>query len=533
MPGHLVPLGQMRWIVCGIVGACLWGQGQDPLRDSLVVENERIEYLELGLKPYLSPPSFDMPKWEFQSTPQWEKSPSPVTPLPEAMTPGRPVWARLDPLHLRYSVGRFWTQEAQLIWNKTRALPWDAGLRLYHYSNLQPFLPQARAGVTTLTAWGGYYTANLTLEGYYEESYQKYRFYAPFAENWPGYDATAPLPDSLQIAFLRGHGAILLRLPKARTYLRYRTARMYFHSGVPPWLHYMEGGITFRLPFSGEGTMRGEVFTDGTRYSFSARPTYTYQSALLSLNIGLEVSYARDLNRLFLLSPVGEIVYKGLSPLFRPYLKAEAYVRPINYPTQVLYNPYLRRVPGLLPFERTWTVSEVGLRGQGRGWDYRVAAEYALREGVPLFVPEGAAFRVDTLRQLRSLGGVVQVLYMPAPTGAYMELRFTARHWKVRSHAYTALYGGAPIEGSLRSGYRFHEKWHFWAALTLIGPRALDETTRAPAFVDISWRVERRVLPVLTFFVEMNNLLNQRFYRWRGYRERPLDFCLGIWSKIG
>jgi hypothetical protein len=167
------------------------------------------------------------------------------------------------------------------------------------------------------------------------------------------------------------------------------------------------------------------------------------------------------------------------------------------------------------------------------GWEYRLAAEYARRNGVPLFVPMGAAFRVDTLRRLESLGLLLQALYLPAPTGAYVEVRFAARHWKIYSRSYTTLYGEAPVEGTLRSGYRLSEKWHFWGAITLIGPRWLDEQARTPAFVDISWRVERQILPVLTFFAEMHNLLNRPFYRWRGYRERPLDFHIGIWSKIG
>jgi len=523
----------MRWIVCGIVGVYLWGQGQDPLRDSLVVENERIEYLELGIKPHPSIPSFEIPKWDIRITPTWEKSPSASVRLPEAPTPGRPTWARLDPVHLRYSLGRFWTQEGQLLWNKTRALSWDGGVRLHHRSNLQAFVPQARSGTTTLAGWGGYYTSLLTLEGRYEGSYQKYRLYAPYAEKWNGYDWAAPLPDSLQVAYFRQDLDFTLRMRRAPTVFRYRTARMDFDTGVPEWLHFVEGGIDFRLPFSGEGGVRGEVFTDGKRYSFSARPGYRYHGARWGVEMGLMVSYARDNRQMLLLSPVGEIVYKGWFSFLRPYIKAEAGMRPITYFDQVVRNPYLRQGGEVLAFERTWTVMEIGLKGQGVGWEYRLAAEYALRNGVPLFVPMGAAFRVDTLRRLESLGLLLQALYLPAPTGAYVEVRFAARHWKIHSRSYTTLYGEAPVEGTLRSGYRLSEKWHFWGAITLIGPRWLDEQARTPAFVDISWRVERQILPVLSFFAEMHNLLNRPFYRWRGYRERPLDFHIGIWSKIG
>jgi hypothetical protein len=333
----------MRWIVCGMLGVYLWGQGQDPLRDSLVVENERIEYLELGIKPHPSIPSFEIPKWDIRLTPTWEKSPSASVRLPEAPTPGRPTWARLDPVHLRYSLGRFWTQEGQLLWNKTRALSWDGGVRLHHRSNLQAFVPQARSGTTTLAGWGGYYTSLLTLEGRYEGSYQKYRLYAPYAEKWNGYDWAAPLPDSLQVAYFRQGLDFTLRMRRARTVLRYRTARMDFDTGVPEWLHFVEGGIDFRLPSPGEGGVNGEVFTDGKRYSFSARPRYGYHGVRWGVEMGLMVSYARDNRQMLLLSPVGEIVYKGWFSFLRPYMKAEAGMRPITYFDQVVRNPYLRR----------------------------------------------------------------------------------------------------------------------------------------------------------------------------------------------
>jgi len=533
MPVSLVPLGGMRWIVCGIVGTFLWGQGSDPLRDSLLVENERIEYLELGTKPYLPVMSFEMPKWDIKVAPEWDKGPTVSLTLPQAVGPTRPTWPRLDPIHFRYSMGRYWTQEVQFLWNQTRDLTRDAGIRLHHRSTPQGHLPQARWGITTLTGWGGYYHTRIAVEGRYEGNYQLYRLYAPYAERWEGFDQTAPLPDSLRVSYFRQQGEIMLRSPARQRYLRYWTGRTDFRTGVPEWLHVLSAGITLPLPFPGEGEIRGEAFGDGQRYAVSARPLYRYQGREWEVEAGLQLSYARTpRNSLLLLSPVGTATYKGWSPLLRPYVKADASIRPVSYFYQLERNPYLRRVSEAPPFEQTWTATEIGIKGQGSGWDYRLAAEYTLQEGVPLFVPQGATFRIDTLRRFQSTGILLQALYMPAPTGTYTELRFVARQWKIRS-LYTAFYGEAPIEGALRLGYRIREKWHIRGAVTVLGPRRLDEQTQAPIFVDISWRVERQILPILSFFVEMNNLLNQRFYRWRGYQERPLDFCLGIWTKIG
>ncbi len=522
----------MRWIICGIAGILLWGQGGDPLRDSLLVENERIEYLELGIKPYLPVISFEVPKWEWKLSPEWGQSPNMPMRFAQVLTPARPTWPRLDPVHLRYSVGRYWTQEAQVLWNTPRALTRDAGVRFHHRSTPQGHVPQARWGTTTLAGWGGYYGKALSIEGQYEGSYQTYRLYAPYAERWGGYDAAPPLPDSLKVSYFRQQVEVKLQSLNRRPHLRYRMGRIDFRTGVPEWLHFVNAGIAFRLPFSGEGEVQAEAFGDGRRYSVSARPLYRYQSAQFEIVAGLQVSYARAGQSLLLVSPMGEAIYKGWSPWIRPFIKADANIRPVTYFYQLERNPYLRRMPEVLPFERTWTQSEIGVRGQGRGWDYRVSAEYALRNGVPLFTSQGAAFRIDTIARLSSIGILMHFLYLPAPTGAYGEARLAARHWRIRSR-YGAFYGEAPVEGALRVGYRVRDRWHFWGAITVLGPRQLAEQVQAPAFVDISWRIERQVLPVLALFVEVNNLLNQRFYRWYGYRERPLDFSFGIWTKIG
>ncbi len=523
----------MRWIIGGGLGVLfLCAQGLEPLRDSIIIENERIEYMELGAKPMVPVPTFEVLRWEGPKHPSWAKVSQARAEVPRPLTPQRPSWTRLDPIHFRYSLGRFWTQEAQVIWNRPRDLTWDVGIRIHHRSNLQGHVPQARWGYTGIGGWGGFYKGTLAVEGFYEGRYEKLRLYAPFAEQWVGYDLTLPLPESLSVSYWRQRAEVRLLRPAARQALHYRAQRIDFHTGVPEWLHFGEGTTSFSLPFPGRGFLGVEAFTDGGRYAFTARPTYQYASQKLFIEVGLQAGYARAGRSLFLLSPVGQFVYQGWHPLLRPFAKAEARLLPVNYFLQTERNPYLRRAPERLPFQRDWTLTEVGLKGQGRGWDYELAGEYRLSEGVPVFVPEGAKFRLDTLRRFRSIGIVGHILYMPLSTGIYAELRWAARRWRIFS-VYPAFFGQAPWEVALGTGYRIATKWHALAAISVLGSRPLDATTKAPTFVDISWRVERQVLPILTFFVEMHNLLNQRFYRWRDYQERPLDFMIGFWTKLG
>ncbi len=504
------------------------GQGAGPLLDSLVVENERIERMELGAKPLPTIPTLSLPTWSEIERLPWHTAPA-ISPIsPPLLSPARPTWTRLAPLHLSYSLGRFLTQETQVAWNRTRDLTWDAGVRLYHFSTLQGHVPQARWGQTRLEAWGGHYTPTYRLQIQYNGSYEKYRLYAPYAEAWPGYNT--PIPESLYASYWRQHLEVETQITRLQLRLSYRSQRTDFRTGVPEWLHQLEAQKSWALRH-GRLHWTGRVFTDGTRHLFTIQGQYERAWAQWLLQGGLYWGYGAYQGGAVVLAPVGRLVYQWRSFL-RPFFENRAELRPLTYFWAIEQNPYLSLQRTTLPFTREWVQSLAGISGQGRGWEYRLAGEYRLAFGAPVLVPQGPFFRLDTLRRFQSWGLVFQGLFLPAPTSPYVEVQTALRQWRLRS-TYPYYFGQAPWESRLALGYQKANRFRAQLAIYALGARYLDSLTKAPLYVDISWKVEAQVLPVLSFFVEMNNLLNRPFYRWAGYRERPLDFRIGFWTKIG
>lgn len=510
----------------------LWihGQGWEPLRDSLVIENERIETLDLSQRPLPALPELSPPTWPALSFP-WEKAPAPALIQPAILAPTRPSWTKLAPLHLRYGIGRFWTQLVEATWTHTRDLERDGGIAFSHFSTPQGHVPLARWGYSTLQAWIGHTTATSGWEARYQGSFEKFFFYAPYAEKWYGFSENTPAQDSLKGHYGRQELSLSGWTAKSGQ-VSLHTRRLDFRQGPPEW----QGEITwqspsYKLPYLGQGTTHLRAFLEGKRFLFSGTSVGTYTWGPWLIRGGLQVALAKDSTLRFFTAPHLLALYQGISPSLCPYIELKGDMRPLTYYTASELNPYLHRATGILPFAREWLTAEVGLRGQGTGWDYRLAAEYRYAQNLLRFQPMGARFGIAPLPTFQSLGALVSFTYTPQATGPYAELQAAYRKWYLPPQ--TPYYSVAPWELSARGGYQWENHIALFLRLYALGPRFLTDSLQAPTFVDISWEAHVRLWPFLSFFVQMNNLLNQRFYRWYGYRERPLDIRIGLWTKIG
>jgi hypothetical protein len=84
----------------------------------------------------------------------------------------------------------------------------------------------------------------------------------------------------------------------------------------------------------------------------------------------------------------------------------------------------------------------------------------------------------------------------------------------------------------LDAGYTLAKKLSLRMALNVVGDRPMGRTTagaltRQAAFADLNLHAEYLFSRRFSVFCQFNNLLNQDYYRWNGYLERPLDFRLG------
>ncbi|GIV25576.1 MAG: hypothetical protein KatS3mg026_1268 [Bacteroidia bacterium] len=516
------------WIL--LVGVRLGAQGLEPLRDSLLLENERIEALDLAERPWPVVPLLSAPAWPV-TAPRWEGLPTPPFWQPTPLSPTRPTWTRLAPLHVRYDVGRFWTQRLAVGWNRTRDLARDEGLAFSHASTPVGHVPQARWGHTFLHGWWGRYTPHASVEVSYRGGYEKFRFYAPYAERWSGFSESTPVPDTLRGHYWRQE---LTVAGQHQRWGRFQLAsrRLDLTQGAPEWQASLEASSRrYTLPASLSTEVTFTAFVEGQRYALTLAPCLFGQKGPWQGYLGFRVGIGQDTRARFLLAPLLRVLYSGLSPAFQPYVESTGDLRPVTYYGASELNPYLRRTSQPLPLTREGLRAELGVRGQGAGWEYRLAGEYRLAQGMLQYVPQGPAFILGGLDRFQSVGLVGEGRYLPLAQGPYVEAQGAYRSWTLP--AQTLYYSMSPWEVTLKGGYRWEERAYIAASVWVIGPRHLTDTLLAPTFVDISWETHLRLWPFLSFFVQMNNLLNKPFYRWYGYRERPLDFRFGFWLKVG
>lgn len=518
----------MRCVLWGMVGVIiLYGQGWEGVRDSLLIENERIESLEMEQRPIPEVPRLERPMWRMEA-PSWEGVPAFPMYMPSVIQPTRPSWTKLAPLHVRYGVGRYWTQTVAASWGRTRDLSADEGLSLTHTSTPVGHVARARWGHTHLSGWMGRYTERTGWEVAYRGGYEKFIYYAPYAEKWSGFIVSDPIPDSLKghyfrqelrcRAFDRDIGELFLE-----------TRRLDFRRGAPEWQASLRANSRAYAIRGWRTHAQADVFVEGGRFVFGIEGIAEKTFPQWEIRAGLRTALGRDSSLKAVGSPLLRVVYTGINPLLRPYLEMRGDMRPLTYFYASELNPYLRRETQRLPLSREWVHAQAGFQGQGRGWDYRLAAEYRFSQQTLLFVPNGAAFDLRSISTFQSLGAVLQAVYVPLPQGPSIELRGIYRSWQA-TQTYFSL---APWEIWLRGVYKSHDKLMIALSAYGIGQRSLSPDTQAPAFVDISWEAHAQILPFLSIFAEMNNLLNRRFYRWHAYVERPLDFRLGIWLKLG
>lgn len=530
---YLCLVRKLLWVLSGVGSLWISAQGWEPLRDSLLIENERMEAVEVGTRPLPGLPELRRPVW----TPieaAWQDTPEPKQSLPPALQPSRPTWTKLAPLHVRYGLGRFWTHNVAAGWGRTRDTEQDEGITFTHSSTAQGHVSLARWGQTHLQAWINRQLGQSTLQLRYRGGYEKFFRYAPYAEGWlPRPEKSSDTPDSLRVHYWRQELSATLLHYKG-SFVRIASRRLDLREGAPEWQATLEGQTAaYTLPFlrKWKGRTNLSGFVEGARFLVSLQSWAVRNTPAWHLEAGLIGGVGRDSRLRLLLAPKVLAIYTGFSPALQPFVETQGHLQPLTYFAASELNPYLRRTPEPLPFLREWIRAQLGLRGRGRGWDYQLSGEYRLIQHMALFAPRGVDFLLTSVPQLSSLGAVAEVSYTPSATGPYAELRAAYRSWRLPSG--TTLYSTAPTELLARSGYRWKDRAALSLSLAYLSRRALSDTLTAPAYVDISWEAHIRLSPLLSLFAQMHNLLNQRFYRWYGYRERPLDFQLGLWLQLG
>ncbi|MGQ9863393.1 MAG: hypothetical protein ACUVRD_02765 [Bacteroidia bacterium] len=478
-----------------VVSLCVWGQ----IPDSLLIERERIERLELPQKapilwevPSVGDLPVDLPRGELPAFP---------IDSPQKMPPPRVRWYKLPFLDVEGSYGRFGTPAARITYQYGRNPTWDFGGSYKHFSSFKGHLMRARWAQNTFALWGGYHTARIASQVRYEALGEKYFRYGSETPDWVSYGRHA-LSARLVVPF--GFLPIALRVLAGKEIALQATPTFRYESA---W---------------GDGEFPLEVYYAATnnqsRSSLWFRPRIHYTWRDWSIGGGISVLYSSTTE----VFPYLWITWNKVA-FWRPALQLEAYPsKPDMYEITHL-NPY---VEPDYQFRMGWERrAQVGFTGRYQLWGYEVNGFLQTGLRVPVFYCD-SAFRYRFLYEprLRRRGLHATVSY-GKPQSVQFFLSFSYTHFRLKEQP---TYWHVPrVEANFSLAVN-KEKFYFLPTAFFIGSRYFPVGGKQPSYVDISLKIGYKLLPKGSIFVQVHNILNKTYYRWAGYRERPIDARVGL-----
>jgi len=468
-------------------------------------------------------------------------------------------WEKLYPIHLKLGLGRYLSPLIGLYLHNGRNRRVDWGFNYNHFSTASGQVTNANFGDNNTLLTGKYLLDNHTLYGQAYFQYRNYRFYGDST----AYRETNPTPaDSLKQNYIRfeflagarrNHDAtapVRYDLPLRLRYYSDRLGRSEFRFSLLPTLQAHIGTqLTLNVPVElSVGTGKYADTTQGTsQYFVQFSPTLQYKNGLLQAHAGVGLGYfgRTDTSRLGVFPLVG-ISYDVVPRSLTAFAGVSGQLHFNQLYDMAAVNPYTALGINVLPTRETYNIYG-GVRGSlFDGLNYQVRLSYRNLSGMQLYYSasqaEGTAGQYGNFRQgyftvlyenVNEFGVTAQLDYDPRAKFR-AGLKLDVRSFSLDS--LTAAYHIPGFQTSLYAGYNFGTKFSILTRLNVIGPRTLgqvdvatggDVLRDADIFFDLNLEAEYRISPMFSVFVEFNNLLNQTYYRWNNYLERPLDFRIG------
>ncbi|MEM8887703.1 MAG: hypothetical protein AAGD28_06920 [Bacteroidota bacterium] len=523
----------------------------DPLagKDTLTLENERVEDVKDSNKPFVAPPYQEIKKG--QSGPQnyfskdfyiqtdFEPAPPQIKPLPRSRK------EQLLNNYLKLGLGRFVTPYAKLYLNNGRDQNVDYGFDFTHISaHNDTQIPLRRFRQNEANAKLKFISDAATVNGgihIYNTSYFNYADTAEFA--------TEELrEDALRNGFTRvkiGGNVVSNYDPRAVYDYNIGTNLKFFNGNngnrdlilnLSPNASYFLGekakvGIETNIEFmtgKTEDLNQARIFLD-------ALPYFSLQGDQLQLRIGPQLNFFNnnaDTSSVGFAGIVAEVSYEIVPDGFAIQAGYLSGMTNHTYYDLIYQNPYMQRLINLRPSVERLNVYG-GIKGNiAREIDFSGRIYYRRITDQPVFVntAQGSTFDVVYDSLLTVFGFHAEVNYD-------LEENFKAGA-AVTVNNYTTntlpkYYNAAPLRLDVFAKYLYEDQLSVSANLTTYGsrPMALSDTgeiLRDGLFVDISFGADYRINENFSVFLNLYNLLNSNYQRWHNYPERQLDFRGGI-----
>lgn len=530
-------------------------------RDTLVLVSERIEALPPSAKP-----SFTLPKPDFTFTAQGlQFRPDSIqyqpTTLPfvinQAPVP-KPLWQKLYKHHVVGGIGAFITPVFRGYFTNGRSTDKHIVIQAEHFSSPNGHLDYASFARNEIQADGRLMKEKYNLYANLKFHHYRYNTFADtLIDTWqrdPNSIKQLELERHIKQRYLMAQMMAGIASAKADSKLAYDLPLMlrYYadRNDALEWNLSLEPTASYKL--SRDLKLKGALNTTlGFLHHPSPDTNYTqqmvqlggsllYSKGALTLEGGGAVAYAAmpDSNSVQIY-PTLRTSYRIL-PALEPYVDISGRMVYLNRYQLAPSMPYLRKDQAVLPYSER-LLARAGLRGSYRTLSYDVAAVIRNVGGMPVFFGSDSAgvyygrslepgyFLALQEKNLTALGVDAEARYS-LKKHLTANLRVQYYHYSLQNLEHYYHMPGMMAEAGIR--YFYKEKLLTTLMLNYTGQRTMSRystgtTTSQPGFADLNLHLEYVFSRRFSLFCQFNNLLNQKYYRWTGYQERPLDFRLG------
>ncbi|GAB4415081.1 MAG: TonB-dependent receptor [Bacteroidia bacterium] len=530
--------------------------GSDPLggKDTIVLENERINDVIESEKPFIKPPYQTLEKGaqegiRFESQSFYVETD--FTPQPPNTRPVETIKEdRFNNNLLRLGIGRYVTPLAQLYLNNGKEGDIDYGLMFTHRSAHQDEIPLREFREDYGTLRFAKIDRYQTFSGTFDLYNTQYFFYAG--------DDTLRIPgeqqlrsDSLRMGYtnLSVRGRIQSNYVEdpeftydAGVDIRFlgdQLGNQEFHlDATPTGGYYVASNVLLGLR-SQIAYVRGSLADVGqNRFFLDLHPGVTFDNGTVYVHGGIRYNYFRN--------SVDSSGVNNLGPMIeaRYAVQPDQLVVMAGYTSGMVHNHYydMRR-------ENRYLGRAIDVKPTVEKMNIYLGAEGNITEQLDY---AAKLYYRRTSNQLiyRSVDSIYfQVVYdsLMTTTGGHIELNYDLDN-NIRAGAalninvystsnqdsLTARYfHAAPLRLDFYGAYTWNDQLTAKAELFVFGPTpmgtdATGELIRRNPFLNLNVSADFRITKDISVFLTMNNVLNSRYERWLNYPERRFDVLGGL-----
>jgi hypothetical protein len=470
------------------------------------------------------------------------KAPSSYDPLvPKLPAPPKPPMDELQNNLVKISFGRFASPYAKIYLNSGRNVNGRVGLDFSHASSSKGYLDYAEWRDDIGGAYGEYYTQENTFKGNIRIKNSNYFYFA---------DTTVRInpefKDSIRNTFtkIEVNGSVLKNFnPEGVNYDVGVRFQGYFDRWDDKEMHF---SVLPKLNWKITDKFGADIYSDLTftnssfdtlqqsRFFLDVTPTVTFKMDGLNVQGGIKVNSFTGTTSKFAAYPVLKANYQLVPDKLSLAAGLVGEMRYLKYYDLIDQNRYLDRRPDIRPMRDALNVY-LGVDGQLAKYFTYTARVYTkkVKDQLIYFNPENAAYFQMQYDSNFTQSGAELSLIFNKNDKVRAGIKGDFRSFRTSNIVKNFNMPGTKVD--IWGSYNFANKVWIAAEVYVFGPRTMGLTNDSiPAEIkqgvvaDVNLSAEYRFSKRLSVFLELNNLLDNRWQRWYNYQERPFDIKGGL-----